>query len=665
MIYKARELMQTKKAVLIQTLPNRLTVEFEDGVIIETTKRKVIYSRFFWKLHSFYPQTPILSTHFVEYVLKGKPLHAGTHTDLLSIISECVYRTYNLNTPEQKREVRKLIYEITNDISNEVTKYAEPNVGSIDILDFIEVVEHPSIKEAVNKADHRHSSIYAIYETVSGVINNDPSLQNNKLVKAIKSKMVNSNQINQCVAVRGYPTEVNGDILPTPVLSNFTRGLFKLYDFVAESRSAAKSLYFAEQPLQDTEYFARRLQLLNMTVERIAYTDCGSTKYLEWRVNPPVVSETGTTTYPGDLEYLKGKNYLDETTGKLLTITGDEKHLYGTVIKMRSVLYCNHHKATEVCAVCFGELSHNVSEYANLGHLVSAVMTKQSSQSVLSNKHLDGSSISVPITLTESLAKYFHLTDKKNAYVLNKDLKEQKIRIIVSRDEAMGLIDINNVDDVNNINPTRITSIDTISICHQTAKGLEICNPIILSQNNRNAVMTIDFLKFAKYHSWSLDSRNNYCFDLQDWDFSKPIFMLPEKEYSYSDHSKQIASKIESNLSELTDRRKPESVVYTLQELFTLINSKLNVNIAALEVIVYTNMVDKPGSYGLARNSEEATLDVAEQVIRNRSLGAVYAYQEVHNIVVSPKSFFKANRPDSVLDVFIAPREVIEQYPDT
>jgi hypothetical protein len=100
--------------------------------------------------------------------------------------------------------------------------------------------------------------------------------------------------------------------------------------------------------------------------------------------------------------------------------------------------------------------------------------------------------------------------------------------------------------------------------------------------------------------------------------------------------------------------------------LFELVNSKLNVNIALLEVIIYAAMVKNAaeGDYGLARNSPNRTLGVSKQTLVNRSLSAAYAYEKQTMTLSDPASFFNKNRPDSIFDVFVAPRETVMFYKD-
>ncbi len=657
---EVRQLLGLTTKELVGFVPDKFTLAFEDGVSIQTTDRHTIYTSYFLDIHRQYPQTPILSSHHVDYVLKGKPLTSNTHIELLTNIYRDVVKTYRLDKPEQTEHLLGLIYTVTNNIQNEVTKMAEAYVTSIDILDFIEVIEHPIIKGAIDSCEPNNESIQKTTENIKKTIHTDPSLNHNSLVKAVKSKMVNDGQVSQCIGVRGFPTEVDGSILKVPILTNYTRGMKTLYNFVAESRSAAKALYFSEAPLQDAEYFARRLQLLSMTVEKIAYEDCGTTKYLQWRVSPPTLDEKGKVIYAGDLKFMIGKYYLDEASNTLKQIMGDEEHLYNQVLKVRSVLYCEHKDPHSVCEVCFGALSKNVSRFSNLGHLCSATMTQQTSQSVLSTKHLDPSSVSANIVLSELSAKYLAVNRQKNAYLVRKELKDKGVKLIINRDEAIGLTDILSIDDVDNINPIRVSSIECIEV-YLNNRGEEISIPIFVNQGNRRAVLTSDFLKYLKMHRWETDGKNNFVFNLKDWNFSLPVMRLPDMEYSYSDHSHQIAKVIESSMKNITDRSSPHSPASTLQELFALVNAKLNVNIAALEVIIYAIMIPGKGSYGMARNQPNPVLGIADMVIYNRSLSNSYAYESQSAVITDPVSFYKLNRPSSIFDVFIDPFSITQE----
>jgi hypothetical protein len=286
-------------------------------------------------------------------------------------------------------------------------------------------------------------------------------------------------------------------------------------------------------------------------------------------------------------------------------------------------------------------------------------MTQQTSQSVLSNKHYQASSVSPTITISDDTAVFFHLTKEKTGYIFNDKWKKQKPTVTINRDSLPGLIDLQIVSDISNINPTRVSNIDTIDITTIGPKENKLVTTISISQGNRGANLSQEFLYYLKEHGWSTDNRNNFVLDLANWDFNLPMFKMPDIEYSFSDHSKQVAEIIESKLEKLNDRQTPESAVYTLQQLFMLVNAKLNVNIACLEVIIYASMVKELGMFGLSRNAENPIMNIAARVMKGRSLSVAYAYEGQSEVILNPASFYAIDRPDSPFDVFVAPHEVI------
>ncbi len=661
-VIKARKLLNYTTGQLWNMLTGSILLVFDDGTEKEHTYKEVIYSSYFWDMHRTYQNTPLLYKHSVQYVLKGNHLTSETHIDLLNNIFWEVMTVYDSVKNDIKPSLTKMVYQITNNIYNDLIYVTEKYVTSIDILDFIAVNEHPVVAQAFSELTPDTASIEKCYKSIMEVINTDASLSNNSLVKATKAKIVNKNQVLQCVGPRGFISEVDGAIMQIPVTRSYTQGMRTLYNTIAESRTAAKSLYFSEAPLQSSEYFARRLQLVAMHVEGIYRGDCGSQKYLNWTIKPKQYRD-GREIYSGDLKFMVGKFYLDEYTNILKPITIEDTHLVGTTVKIRSVLFCNHHDSHKVCEICFGQMSDNVPDYANLGHMCAGTMTNQSTQSVLSAKHIDNSSSFDPIIYNENLLKYFKTGEKitTNNYLFKKEAIRNSLKLVLSRDEAFGLTDILLISNPEDISPSRISSIKEIgvSMLDASTDTPEILN---INQYNRNCILTTEFLLYAKENKWEINSSNAFVFDMSKWDHNLPVFRLPDMEYSYSNHSHQIAKIIESRMKEIDERSKPESAVLTLIELFDLVNSKISVNLALLEVIIYSMMVyDRDsGNYFLSRNSEVSSLGVSDDVIHNRSMSIAYAYEEQYKLIENPKSFFQDGRPDSIFDVFINPNEVLK-----
>ena len=662
----ARDLLQYTPQQLLEGLPRRLNIVFDDGSTLETTGKKAYYTSFFWDIYQHYPKTPLLPRHFVEDALRGAPLNSSTHAVLSESIVREVESAYHLDTPEKREVLNRYVYKCAcEDIHNNLSRAAEASVAPIDILDVIGLASHPVIVEKVDNTTAHADSINSLYKVVDDVVKKDPTMRNNALVRAMQAKIVNFQQVCQSVAARGFPTEIDGKIFRVPITGNYLTGISRLYEFAADSCGARKALNNSEAPLQDAEYFARRLQFLAMVVERVAPGDCGTQRHLSWTIKPPQYDDSGSKIYAGDPEFMCGKYYLDETTGQYKVITGDDPSLYGKTIQMRSVLFCKHQDPHAVCEVCFGQLSRNVSRFANLGHLCAATMTQQTSQSVLSTKHLVVSGVGAPIILNTMTSKFFTVSEKKTEYILLPEYKTKDLKIVIPRYDAIGLTDIANVM-IDDISPDRISSLTTINMNFQS-DGRIFSEDVEVQQGSRRGIITPQFLKYLKgiylvNNRWTLDEHNNFVFDMGGWDYSLPIFMLPQMEYSYSEHSHEIARTIESSMKNITDREKPDSPTVTLQQLFTLVNTKLNVNLAALEVIVYACMIPSKHDYSLARNAEAPILGVAKKIIAGRSLGVAYAYERHKELITNPQSFMPHNRPSSLFDVFIDPLNVVREH---
>lgn len=662
--FKAREFVTPDPHKLWEVMPSEFTIEFDNGESFVTTAKKTFLSSFCWAFFLSYPNTPLLPRHHIQTTLKGKPLNSSTINELLEVITRDVVGTYNLVLPETKEPILELLWSINNRIYNEVTPYTEEDVTTLDLVDFLDIVDHPDIVRAISAVpENVHSKdpiIQDTYKKCLNVIKNDISLKDNNLCRMVEAKLVNNNQIVQCVVFRGFGTEVDGAIFLECIKSNFVNGNYRLFDLTAESCSARKALLFAEAPLEDAEYFSRRLQLLTTTIERFIYQDCGTKRYADWFVHGPVIDSNGVETYPGDLKYLTGKYYLDNETRQLKEITGSEQHLVNTTIKMRSVLFCEAGSQHTCCSVCFGALSHNVSRFANLGHLCAATMTQQTTQSVLSTKHLDASSKSEDISLTSEQNTYFLLDQNKNGLLFKPEFAKKKLKFEINRDQAMGLADVMAFDSFDILSFERIANIQVIDIKYFDGVG-EVTLPLKISTDKRKAVFSEPFLRYLKKHPWETNDKGNFVFDMSQWNYKQPVIFYPEVEYSYSDHSQQIARMIESSVENMTDRVKPNSPAITLQELFMKVNDKLNMNIAPLELIVAAIMVPGPGSYDLGRGDPNAVLGIAQMLIKNRALSNAYAFKEQVTTLTSAKSFFPEGRPDSPMDVFFAPRECIAE----
>jgi hypothetical protein len=662
-VIKARDLINVPMPELWDTLTGKFILRFDDGDQ-EVDAKGTLYSLYGWKtFHGGYPLTPLLKAHHVNAILKGKRLSSGTH---LKLLGEHMWATHDAyvgdsDGVELRDTLTRLVYEATNKMYNELTRQAERDVVSIDITDFIEIMDHPDVAPTLGSLTHDQQSITRAYDCLMDFLMNPEKLPENAIVQATQAGLVSKTQILQCLGPRGYLTDINSLQFDKPIIRGYVQGMRTLYDSLIESRSAAKALYFSGDALKDAEYFSRKLQLLCQTVKTLHHGDCGSQYYLPWKVRGPEKNEEGDVIYDGDLKHIQGKYYFSYVTNKLEVISLKDKHLEGTVLNLRSIVSgCNHPDKYGICSTCFGTLTLSVSAKTNIGHLCSASMTGQSTQAVLSTKHRDGSSVIESIFLVSELLPYLNVSSDGNSYLISPNLRNKNVKIILAQDEVFGLSDISIVKDVSALSITRVSAISNIamSIEHD---GVVSQITIPIGFKKRLGSLTYDMLQHIKTNGYEIDNLGNISISLKNWDPKAELITLPMKHFNMGDHSQAIAGMIESRVGAKKDKGDKAAPAAILADLFELVNDKLSVMLPVLEVILYGAMVvdAENNNFDLPKGGMPRELGVISRSLAGRTLSGAMSYQFHRTTTINPFSFTNKHRPSSVMDVFMAPKETI------
>ena len=533
-----RSLLRQTTKDLWDNLKGNFTLVFDDNSEMQTNDKECIYTSYAWDFYREFPDTVITKESHVKSIIKDGRLGADTHNDLVSIVFFNVYDHYHQRVEDKVKlldHLSKRSYEIINHMYNELSYTLEEYVTTLDILDFIEVNDNPQIVQAEAIAAHTQEGIDGFYSVIKTTLNKDPSLNNNQLAKAVRSKLVKVDQTLQCVGPRGFLTDIDSYIYRKPIMQGYFKGIRTLEDSMKESRSAAKALAFSVDPLKKAEYFSRRQQLICQNVKHLYRGDCGSKHYLVWQVRGEEKIE-GIVTRASDLNTIFGKYYLDEETNTLKVIKKSDTHLIGKTIRIRdAVAGCNHANHDGICEVCFGEASITVPEYTNLGHMACVSMNSIITQLVLSTKHFDGSSVVEGIRLEPFDKKYLSAQVNGNDYYLSNDLKNKKVTLKIDAKDARGLADVSLVDDVNKLTISRVSEIEIIHLIIDNGKGIVDEVPISVVVNKRLANMTHSLLRHCKKNGWEITPDNKYLIDMSGWNWSNPILSLPLRHFSMTD----------------------------------------------------------------------------------------------------------------------------------
>lgn len=634
---------------------------FDDGQEIQTNHKEVIYSRYFWEFHNNYPGLPILYKHHVQHILKGARPGMSTHIKLIqSILWDCADYLEPHHTLEQMVEVRsrlaELAYNLSNALYNDAVRKLGRYITSLNLLDFHRVFRHPDVVASYERAKPNEESIQDIYHTIDMVLKHKTELRSNALSKLYRSSLVSEKQVHQTLGPIGFRTDINNDRFGIPIMRGYYQGLRSQRDIQIESRSAAKALNASKGDLQDTEYFSRKLRTMDMGVERLHHTDCGSTRYINWRVRGKREDE------PSDLETLEGKNYLGED-GMLKRVHRDDKFLLDKIVRLRSAMYCAVTDPNGICSTCYGQMSEQIPANSNIGHANCTHVTEKNAQGVLSTKHLDSSKSIKGAKIDERTAQFVKLTPDGNRYMFAEGLKNAakngELYLMFDSEAAPNLGDIYNADSVQVLVESRLSELSDIVIRSNGTYSEDIT----IQDGKRLPFLTYEFLSHIKQVGYSIDEQNGYyVISLKGWKWNVPFASLPMRDFSMSDHSRDIAKVLESTVKEVVERDRLIDPASTLVELTALMNRKARVNLAVVEVTLRGAMIRSAERYDYAMPKPwtESGLGVMRNTILYRSLGPFMAYEHHAEGIYAPESFGLKNRPDHPLDGLLMAGEVFK-----
>lgn len=663
----ARKLAACPIEILWDNLNGDFLVQFDDGVI-QGNEKDVLYSHYVWDFHRKYPHTPLLKSHFLKDLIKDGLAGGDTHLELIGRVLYTTYDVYKTIVPDPQillSELAKVGYEVSNRMYNDLSQRLEEYVASFDILDFMQITDHPEIVKVIDHMEPTQQGVDEVYKVARHLIKNDPVFKNNPLVQAANAGVVKMPQVLQCCVLRGFLTDIDSGIYRKPIMRSFVRGIRLLPDLCMESRSAAKSLAFSETPLKKSEYFSRRQQHICMNVRHLHQGDCGSDKYISFFVRDAAYVD-GQLVAKGDLKTIAGKYYLDEVNGGLLVVKETDKHLIGKNIKMRSVIAgCAHPDPYGVCQTCYGELSLSVPPNTNIGHHACAYEMQSVSQNVLSTKHYDGSSVVEGIYLESKEAKYLWSPRSGHEYFLNYSLRKHRSVILVLKpDQVPSLTDVEIVDDVRKLDIARISVLDTMDLMCVDDKGRSEVVRLHLTLNKRRANMTHEMLDYIKNKGWYVSEDGNFCIDMLDWDYQKPVTSLPMRHFNMSDHQTEIEDFLEKEDKNEKYDGKPLDVV--LIDFHDLVNRKLSVNIAILEIVLLANLIADPERkiFRIPKAWDKPIKGTLREMYEGRSVSALMAYEGHKKTLIDPEQYLHTNRPDHPFDWLLMPREVKQQSPN-
>lgn len=628
----------------------RYNVVFDDGEL-ELSCKRIHISWYYWRFYKIFPGAPTIQEAVVP-----KDYMTDTHCELSSLIinhirDSCPNR-FNI------WDMYKVFCEIGNDLYNANGRRLSEYVTSVAIHDFVEIIEEPHIKEAkekyklvVEKCNYEEvttsKEINKVHKVTENILYSNPEyLSHNGIKKLTRAGLVSKGQMVQLIGPRGYVSDIDGTPFPYPIDNGYFEGLQTLYDDIAESRSASRANMMTAEPLEDSEYMNRRVQLAaTVVMDYIDLGPYGCDNYITF--DYLVQSE--------DTELLTGKYYMENNTPIL--IRNNIEPIIGKVIHLRTFTGCGHIHTSKVCTICLGKKHEYIPPNANLGYELSIQITAKISQDMLSTKHLESSSHSKILELDRHSGKWFRMIGRNTEDLfLAEHYKGTNVIFRIDNSYVKSISQILHIE-VTELPLSRLTNIPKFGIATVDNEGFNNGGFDILSLmiSGAGVYLTSYVLDYIKEHGWT--SEKNYIeFTLSKWDINKPIFHVPRKSDNVMVFFNDFRGFLESHSTaqlRITDYKTRSKA---LSELIVLLRRRIkSFNLTHVEILVKMLMCASYPSdnYKLPLTNEEFVFKSLDNVIANRSFTAATAFEEQWSLLTGIRFHNKANCVPHLLDPII------------
>lgn len=600
------------------------TVVLQDGVEFETNTAKMEVSSMFWDFFKAYKLLTARPEHFIQKA----PISNRDIQELQSTFIRDIHKAYSKQgycKEEKWRVLEKTCEKIYNTV---VLEYGEYLVGA-GTPELNEIYYHPEIAKIRNNIRGTPESITEAQKLAMEVMMTDESLARNPFIIDLRSGNVKAEQFLQIILVRGFNTDLDGHIYKKAIMGNYYAGITDPAEVLMESTLAGKALLHQGAPLEQTEYANRMIQQTAAHVDLLIKGDCGSEVYAEMEVTA------------GLFQYMLGLYFVDGK--KLRPLDEDDDDLIGKSFKFRVPFFCKYRDKNAVCETCYGELAHSIPYGSNLGTIGATNSNSEVSQKVLKVKHSEDSADIEPIQISARAREFIHLSEEGQDIHINKDLAERGVKLLIStivkgrviQGSRLPVLDVNEIRESNIHNVTEFEDV-TFQVPPIEEGKQPIGYHVAVSRGNRRSALSVEFLKYMIKAEAKINDSGSYEVDLSGWDYRKPVFKLPRQHLSMSDFADEVLKFIRSGsdssgryLSQSPQLKDYDDPTKALVDLAVLFNSKTNVHLTHIAIVMMSMMVSRDGSYGyntppLGVPTRFATYN---EIQNNRSLGSLFAYQ--------------------------------------
>lgn len=332
-----------------------------------------------------------------SHIVNCNELSSGVIKDYIDEKIILPYRTRVGN-----RKLNKTIHDMIYTLSR-VSKDFNIILGlSMNVETFMDVAKkNPRFNEIIRTQIDENTQPHDIESTLDRLMKEQIEIlktEDNFLKPILLSKTgIKDKQLSEFAINGGLKPDIEGNTIPVPINSNFiVGGLKNITNYYIDSLGGRKSAIMNATVMGSSGHFARMMMMLGTTVMMDKDNDdCGSVHPIKFTIKTKE-----------HLKRLKGRNYRPLTHRKYDVIRGDEKHLIGTSVLVRSPITCASENG--ICKKCYGQLHYTNDDIYSIGGYAGAKITEPLSQSILSSKHLL-TTRSQRVEFNENFYNYFEM----------------------------------------------------------------------------------------------------------------------------------------------------------------------------------------------------------------------------------------------------------------
>lgn len=634
--YTVDEIIAMSKEEMWQLPVGGLRVTFSDKTIVCPTNI-IKVNWYFWQLYKFGQLTGVSTDYYMGNINFNGSV---PRKELSKIFWDVFLRKVGGFFPGQGLDLvwdmSRRTYQIINELYNDTIFKMTGHVSTLDIMDLVAIVDNPEVIEARNEWKAGAIDTDQCHDVTWGVLTSgDPALKYNELSRGARTEIFNRRQTNQNIGPRANIPEINGEAHPSSIEHGYIEGLSSQYDRTIEACTASIAYFMAKAPLEDSEYNNRMAQFLCSVIRGVEHKDCGTKRTINFRVKDKK-----------DLRRIRGKFRVCEG-GHNHMIHGTEEELIGQVVKLRSFTQCETENPQYPCAMCVGWNAWTTPPNTVLGHHLSTEPLARISQTILSTKHVIASTKPLFLSINLENAKYMELAmDNPHEVLLRKQKEAESVRLRFSRDDALFLNDILDIDSVDEVLESRISAVNVIQMQYTYPnKNNPVAVNLEIGLGGFGSPLSRELLAYMREVGWDIIGTNIEV-DMNGWDWALPITRTPAR-------GADIMSVLYTFQDFVNNPKKPGAVRScdfnhpgpAIEALMDGLSKYIDVNYAHIEVFVRALMckLDANGqnTYELPRAGEPFMFGSMKNIILNRSQGPGMGFESHLRTMFSSSTYLK------------------------